>query len=93
MLFRSVSKHSEKERDASLKSALDLIEAGSISLVINTPQGRGARRDGWLIRTAAVAKGVPCITTLPGFKAAIAGITALQNRAMTARSLQEWGRT
>ena len=88
-----VSKHSEKERDASLKSALDLIEAGSISLVINTPQGRGARRDGWLIRTAAVAKGVPCITTLPGFKAAIAGITALQNRAMTARSLQEWGRT
>ena len=86
-----VSKHSEKESDSSLKSAVDLIEAGSISLVINTPQGRGARKDGWLIRTAAVAKGVPCITTIPGFKAAIAGITALQNEAMTARSLQEWG--
>ena len=89
---RVVAKHSEKDRDSSLKSAVDFISSGEIALVINTPQGRGARKDGWLIRTAAVAKGIPCITTIPGFKAAIEGITALQHGSMSARSLQDWNR-
>jgi carbamoyl-phosphate synthase large subunit len=43
---------------------LDWIERGDVDLVVNTPTGVGARSDGWEIRRAAVAHGVPCLTTL-----------------------------
>jgi len=71
-------------------SANDLITKGLVQLVINTPHGRGSRQDGFLIRTAAVSRSVPCITTIPGFKAAVAGIAALQRDSFDIRSLQEW---
>ena len=47
-------------------NVVDLIRGGTVDLVINTPFGRGPRTDGYFIRTAAAAAGVPCITTLPG---------------------------
>ena len=71
-------------------SANDLITKGLVQLVINTPLGRGSRQDGFLIRTAAVSRSVPCITTIPGFKAAVAGIAALLRDSFEIRSLQEW---
>jgi carbamoyl-phosphate synthase large subunit len=43
---------------------LDWIERGDVHLVVNTPTGSGARTDGWEIRRAAVAHGIPCLTTL-----------------------------
>ncbi len=43
---------------------VDWIERGDVDLVVNTPTGSGARTDGWEIRRAAVAHGVPCLTTL-----------------------------
>jgi carbamoyl-phosphate synthase large subunit len=43
---------------------VDWIERGDIDMVVNTPTGSGARTDGWEIRRAAVAHGVPCLTTL-----------------------------
>ncbi|HWY18855.1 MAG TPA: carbamoyl-phosphate synthase large subunit [Solirubrobacteraceae bacterium] len=43
---------------------LDWIERGDVHLVVNTPTGSGARTDGWEIRHAAVAHGIPCLTTL-----------------------------
>jgi carbamoyl-phosphate synthase large subunit len=50
---------------------VDWIERGDVDLVINTPTGVGARTDGWEIRRAAVAHGIPCLTTLAaGFSAA-----------------------
>ena len=51
---------------------VDAIASGEVDLVINTPTGSGARSDGWEIRRAAVARGIPCITTLSGGQAAIA---------------------
>jgi carbamoyl-phosphate synthase large subunit len=71
-------------------SANDVITKGLVQLVINTPLGRGSRQDGFLIRTAAISRSVPCITTIPGFKAAVAGISALQNSEFEIKSLQEW---
>ena len=71
-------------------SANEIITKGLVQLVINTPLGRGSRQDGWLIRSAAVSRGVPCITTIPGFKAAVSGITALQSADFEIKSLQEW---
>src|SRR4028118_1643718 len=43
---------------------LSLIEEGGVDLIVNTPWGRGARTDGYLIRRKALMHGVPCITTL-----------------------------
>ncbi|GIH17332.1 carbamoyl-phosphate synthase large subunit [Rugosimonospora africana] len=73
------------------RNALQLIESGEVSLVINTPQGSGAgaRMDGYEIRSAAVAHDVPCITTVPGASAAVMGIEALIRGEMTVRPLQE----
>ena len=73
-------------------SANDVITKGLVQLVINTPLGRGSRHDGFLIRTAAVSRSVSCITTIPGFKAAVAGISALQKDDFGIKSLQEWMR-
>jgi carbamoyl-phosphate synthase large subunit len=80
-------KHFEDEDGT--RDAVELIASGEVSLVINTPQGSGARQDGYEIRTAAVAADIPCITTLPGAAAAVMGIEALIRGEMTVRPLQE----
>jgi carbamoyl-phosphate synthase large subunit len=64
---------------------------GSIDIIINTPYGVGARVDGYEIRSAAVSKGVPCITTVQGLGAAVQGIEALIRGEIDVRSLQEHG--
>jgi carbamoyl-phosphate synthase large subunit len=71
-------------------NAADLILSGRVDLVINTPFGRGPRTDGYFIRTAAAAAGVPCITTLQGVFAAVQGIEALRRDGEEPRSLQEY---
>jgi carbamoyl-phosphate synthase large subunit len=60
--------------------------------VINTPFGRGAQRDGRLIRTAAVQRGISCVTTVPGLRAAVEGIRELQKEKLTSQSIQDWHR-
>jgi carbamoyl-phosphate synthase large subunit len=55
---------------------VDWIERGDVELVINTPSGSGARSDGYEIRAAAVARGIPCITTISGAMAAVRAIAA-----------------
>jgi carbamoyl-phosphate synthase large subunit len=70
-------------------NVVDRIEAGEIDLVINTPTGSGARSDGWEIRRAAVARGIPCITTLSGGHAAARAISAARSGAPRVLSLQE----
>jgi carbamoyl-phosphate synthase large subunit len=70
-------------------NVVDRIEAGDVSLVINTPTGSGARADGYEIRRAAVARGIPCITTMSGASAALRAIVALRRGEDAVRSLQE----
>jgi carbamoyl-phosphate synthase large subunit len=55
---------------------VDAIERGEVDLVINTPVGRGARADGYEIRAAAIARRIPCITTIAGGIAAARAIAA-----------------
>jgi carbamoyl-phosphate synthase large subunit len=73
-------------------SANEIITQGLVQLVINTPLGRGSKQDGWMIRSAAVSRGVPCITTIAGFRAAVSAISALQSSDFEIKSLQEWMR-
>jgi carbamoyl-phosphate synthase large subunit len=56
------------------EDVLGLIERGGVDLIVNTPWGRGARTDGYLIRRKALMHGVPCITTLAAAAAAIQGV-------------------
>jgi carbamoyl-phosphate synthase large subunit len=81
-----VPKHFEEGKG---RNAVALIASGEIALVFNTPQGSGARMDGYEIRSAAVVADIPCITTLPGAAAAVMGIEALIAGEMTVRPLQE----
>ncbi|HEX3326877.1 MAG TPA: carbamoyl-phosphate synthase large subunit [Actinomycetota bacterium] len=71
------------------KNVVEKISSGEIEMVFNTPFGRGARSDGYFIRTAAVAAGVPCITTMAGMAAAVQGIEASVLGTVEVRSLQE----
>ena len=85
-----VRKHSEGKGPNGEPTSVDLINSGEVNLVINTPLGRGSRQDGWLIRTAAIQRSVPIITTIAGFKAAVSGISELQRKAFDIASIQEW---
>jgi len=68
---------------------VDWIERGDVDLVINTPTGTGARSDGWQIRAAAVARGIPCITTMTGAMAAARAMWAARREPPAVVSLQE----
>jgi carbamoyl-phosphate synthase large subunit len=73
---------------------LQMIAAGSVGLVLNTPYGNsGPRIDGYEIRSAAVAADVPCITTVQGAAAAVMGIEALIRGEIEVRPLQELHKT
>ena len=69
-------------------NAMDLINSGKLSLVINTPAGEKPRQDEIRIRTLAVTFGVPCVTTLEGAKASVGGIQAMKQRSMGVKAIQ-----
>jgi carbamoyl-phosphate synthase large subunit len=69
---------------------VDWIERGDVNLIVNTPTGSGARSDGWEIRRAAIAHGIPCLTTLSaGVSAARAIAQAIKLGEPDVLSLQE----
>jgi len=84
-------KQSEGTGPQGEKTTVDAIMAGDVQLIVNTPYGVGPRLDGYEIRTAAVTRGVPCITTVQGLAAAVQGIESLQKDEAGVRSLQEHG--
>jgi carbamoyl-phosphate synthase large subunit len=69
--------------------AVELIASGKVQLVVNTPRGRGPRADGASIRTAALAAGVPCLTTVAAARAAVQGIQELRRRDLEVVCLQD----
>ncbi|MEU0957309.1 carbamoyl-phosphate synthase large subunit [Streptomyces niveus] len=71
------------------RTIVQLIHDGEVDLIVNTPYGTGGRLDGYEIRTAAVARGVPCLTTVQALAAAVQGIDALNHGGVGVRSLQE----
>ncbi|HEV8556584.1 MAG TPA: hypothetical protein VGR06_09340, partial [Actinophytocola sp.] len=79
-----VRKHFEGE-----ENIVDLIRSGAVDMVINTPYGNpGPRVDGYEIRTAAVSRDIPCVTTIQGAAAAVHGIEALIRQDIGVEPLQ-----
>ena len=68
---------------------LDLLLSGDIQLLLNTPLGKHAQQDDYMIRRAAITRGVPYTTTLSAASAATDAIMALRSRRLSVRSLQE----
>jgi carbamoyl-phosphate synthase large subunit len=68
---------------------LDYLINGQVSLVLNTPSGKGARTDEGRIRAAAVQQGVPCITTIQAAEAAVKALEALREEEMGVQALQD----
>jgi carbamoyl-phosphate synthase large subunit len=68
---------------------VEVILEGGVDMVINTPYGNsGPRIDGYEIRTAAVSRDIPCITTVQAAAAAVHGVEALIRGDIGVRSLQ-----
>ncbi|MBN2217700.1 MAG: carbamoyl-phosphate synthase large subunit [Pirellulales bacterium] len=68
---------------------LDIMADGELSLVINTPSGKGARTDEGRIRAAAVSHGIPCITTIQAAEAAVKAMEAMREEELNVQSVQE----
>ena len=63
-------------------NVLDVIADGSVTCVINTPEGRytGTLRDGFYIRRAATEKRIPCFTSPDTARAAVDALVAAMGR-------------
>jgi carbamoyl-phosphate synthase large subunit len=77
------------DEEAGLPTALDLISAGRVRLVVNSPRGRGARADGAYIRRAANVHRIPCLTTAAAAVAAAESAVDRSQHDVRVRSLQE----
>jgi carbamoyl-phosphate synthase large subunit len=88
-----VRKHGDGPAPDGEPTVVTRILAGEVDLIVNTPFGSpgqsGPRLDGYEIRTAAVRRGVPCVTTVAGLAAAVQGIEAIIRGEVGVRSLQE----
>ncbi|MBM3708819.1 MAG: carbamoyl-phosphate synthase large subunit [Actinobacteria bacterium] len=62
-------------------NVLDMMKNGEIDLIINTPEGRNARSDGYFLRTQAVMQNIPSITTISAASAVIQGIHELRKNS------------
>jgi carbamoyl-phosphate synthase large subunit len=88
-----VRKHSDGPGPDGEPTVVTRILEGEVDLIVNTPFGSpgqsGPRLDGYEIRTAAVRRGVVCVTTSAGLAAAVQGIEAIIRGEVGVRSLQE----
>jgi carbamoyl-phosphate synthase large subunit len=88
-----VRKHGDGPGPDGEPTVVTRILDGEMDLIVNTPFGSpghtGPRLDGYEIRTAAVRRGIPCVTTVSGLAAAVQGIEAIIRGEVGVRSLQE----
>jgi len=69
---------------------VDAIKNGEIQLIINTGSGDESRRDGYMIRRAAIKFNIPYATTIAGGIAISKGIKALKEKKLSVKTLQEY---
>lgn len=83
-----VAKYSATQESGE-RNVVDLINAGEIDIVVNTPSGGIARADGYEIRAAAVAADKALFTTMAVLGAAVSALPVLRE-GFAVRSLQEF---
>jgi carbamoyl-phosphate synthase large subunit len=85
-----VAKIFEQKQNSSDLTAVELIEAGRVTFVVNTPRGNGPRSDGMYIRIAANVNHVSAVTTVDAALAAAEGMAEVRREPTGVRSLQEY---
>ncbi|MFP5283286.1 MAG: carbamoyl-phosphate synthase large subunit, partial [Actinomycetes bacterium] len=94
VVVTGVRKHSQGPGPDGEKTIVQAILDGEVDLIFNTPHGLSRdgrpRFDGYEIRTAAVLRNIPCVTTVQGLAAAVQGIEAIRAGNVGVRSLQSW---
>jgi carbamoyl-phosphate synthase large subunit len=87
----TVRKHSDVASAEFGPSIVDLISAGEVDVVVNTPSGSGlsARKDGYEIRAATTAADKAIFTTIAQLSAAIGSFEAVIAGPFKVKSLQE----
>jgi len=83
-----VRKHSEATVDGE-PSIVDLITDGLVDVVVNTPSGSHARKDGYEIRAATTAADKAIFTTIAQLSAAIGSFESVIAGPFEVRSLQQ----
>jgi carbamoyl-phosphate synthase large subunit len=84
-----VRKFSRGRGPAGEPTIVDLITAGEVEMVVNTPSGQGARADGYEIRAATTAADKAIVTTVQQLGAAVQAIEAVAAGPFRVASLQE----
>ncbi|MFN3600651.1 MAG: carbamoyl-phosphate synthase large subunit [Dietzia sp.] len=78
------------QQGAPVQTIVDRINADEVDLILNIASSTGGTRaDGHEIRSAAITRRVPCITTVQGATAAVHGIEAIRRGDVTVSPLQE----
>ncbi len=94
VVVTAVRKFSQGPGPDGERTIVAMILDGEVDLIFNTPHGLSPdgrpRFDGYEIRTAAVLRNVPCVTTVQGLAAAVQGIEAVRGGNVGVRSLQSW---
>ena len=83
-----VRKHSDPDTILG-PSIVELITAGEVDVVVNTPSGSDARKDGYEIRAATTAADKAIFTTIAQLSAAIGSFEAVIAGPFSVKSLQE----
>ena len=84
-----VRKHSQGSSETEGPTIVELITAGEVDVVVNTPTGSSARKDGYEIRAATTAADKPIFTTLAQLSCAIGSFEAVIAGPFEVKSLQE----
>jgi carbamoyl-phosphate synthase large subunit len=71
-------------------NCLDLLVNHDMQLLINTPMGKHAQEDDYVLRQAAIVNRVSYTTTMSAANAACDAILSLRSRRPSVRSIQEW---
>jgi carbamoyl-phosphate synthase large subunit len=71
-------------------NGIDLMVNRDVQLLINTPLGKHAQYDDYIMRRTAIAQKVSYTTTMSAARAACDAILALRAGRPSVRSLQEW---
>ncbi|MGI6241267.1 MAG: carbamoyl-phosphate synthase large subunit [Candidatus Omnitrophota bacterium] len=68
----------------------DAIKNGELHLIVNTPHGRGSQTDDSYIRTMAIQRKLPYVTSLAAAEATAAGIAAAKKDKIEPKALQDY---
>lgn len=79
-----------KVSDIERPDVLDLIKSNKIDLIINTPIGKGAKSDEYIIRSAAVNFDIPYFTTMAGAVASVNALDRMKKGDISVKSIQDY---